>query len=283
MVGGGNYFYTRDHLGSIRELTDNTGTNIVARYDYDPYGKRTLVSGTDLADYGFTGHYYHQPSGLCLTITRAYDANLGRWLSRDPLAEQAGLNLYAYVMGNPVNGADPLGLLGLGWITGGAIGIGIGLGAVAFALTAPVSVPVAAVALAAGGGALTMFGGVAAIGKGITDVDNSYQKGAISGVGDLSGNKKCQAACHAAQDISDALLPGNQCTKVLGPVKDASLGDVPYVSSVLDLAHSIDELSGAKSSRATQNQIKQIQQENIPPANAYYNLGDGMYMQKDFF
>ena len=40
----GNYYYTRDHLGSIRELTDNTGT-IQARYSYDPYGRPTQLTG----------------------------------------------------------------------------------------------------------------------------------------------------------------------------------------------------------------------------------------------
>jgi len=109
-ISGTAYYYTRDHLGSIREMTDSTGTNIVARFDYDPYGRRTLVSGTDLADFGFTGHYYHQASGLHLTLYRAYDANLGRWLSRDPIGEKGGLNLYAYVGDDPVNNIDPFGL-----------------------------------------------------------------------------------------------------------------------------------------------------------------------------
>ena len=47
-----NYFYTKDHLPQrLREMTNASGT-LVARYDYDPYGRRTLVSGTDLADFG---------------------------------------------------------------------------------------------------------------------------------------------------------------------------------------------------------------------------------------
>ena len=37
----GNYYYTRDHLGSIRELTDSRG-NVRAHYAYSPYGRRTL-------------------------------------------------------------------------------------------------------------------------------------------------------------------------------------------------------------------------------------------------
>jgi len=35
---------------------------------------------------------------------------LGRWISRDPIAEKGGLNLYAYVLNNPPRFVDPLGL-----------------------------------------------------------------------------------------------------------------------------------------------------------------------------
>lgn len=84
--------------------------NVVARYDYDAYGRRTLVAGTDLADFGYTGHYVHKPSGLHLALYRAYDADLGRWLNRDPIGEAGGINLYGYVGNDPVNKIDPFGL-----------------------------------------------------------------------------------------------------------------------------------------------------------------------------
>jgi len=108
-IGGTNYYYTRDHLGSIRELT---GTNelVQARYDYDPYGQQTQLSGTITADFGFTGLYYHQPSGLLLAAYREYSPALGRWLGRDPIGERGGINLYGYVLDDPINLIDPLGL-----------------------------------------------------------------------------------------------------------------------------------------------------------------------------
>jgi RHS repeat-associated protein len=111
-VGSTKYYYTKDHLGSIRELTDSSGT-VQARYDYDPYGRRTKLSGSLDADFGFTGHYYHQPSGLQLALYRAYDAGLARWMSRDPLENaefRQGPNLYGYVGNNPCMYNDPLGL-----------------------------------------------------------------------------------------------------------------------------------------------------------------------------
>ena len=108
-VGTTNYYYTKDHLGSIRELTDSSGA-MQTRYDYDPYGRRTKLSGSVDTDFGFTGHYYHQPSGLHLAVYRAYDADLGRWISRDPVGERGGIDLYTYASNNPVNLVDPLGL-----------------------------------------------------------------------------------------------------------------------------------------------------------------------------
>jgi len=109
-IGVDNYFYTRDHLSSVRELTDVQGA-VRARYDYDPYGRRAKIGGDLEADFGFGGLYFHAATGLQLASYRSYDANLARWISRDPIDELGGLNLYAYVDNNPVNYIDPTGLV----------------------------------------------------------------------------------------------------------------------------------------------------------------------------
>jgi RHS repeat-associated protein len=108
-VGTTAYFYTRDHLGSIREMFTGGGT-VVARYDYDPFGRSTTVLGTTPTEFNFTGLYRHSKSNLDLATYRAYDPDLGRWLNRDPIGERGGLNLYGYVSGNPIRLTDPLGL-----------------------------------------------------------------------------------------------------------------------------------------------------------------------------
>ncbi len=107
-----NLYYTRDHLGSIRELVDASNGGIRARYDYTPYGMRTKVqSSGDLdSDFGFTGHYTNLRSGLVLAPFRAYSPELGRWISRDPIEEEGGINLYGYVHNGPLGAVDPLGL-----------------------------------------------------------------------------------------------------------------------------------------------------------------------------
>lgn len=108
-LGTSNYYYTRDHIGSICELSDSGG-NIHARYSYDPYGVRIKLSGDVDSSFGYTGHYFHQSSGLNLALYRAYDSMTGRWISRDPVREAGGLNLQSYVFNNPVNLVDPSGL-----------------------------------------------------------------------------------------------------------------------------------------------------------------------------
>jgi RHS repeat-associated protein len=111
-TNAGAYFYTRDHLGSIRELTDSAG-NVRARYAYDPYGRRTKISGDLDSDFGFAGMFWASEANLSLTHFRAYDPALGRWLSRDPLKQaemRQGPNLYAYVRNEPISRFDPEGL-----------------------------------------------------------------------------------------------------------------------------------------------------------------------------
>jgi RHS repeat-associated protein len=105
--GGAAYFYTRDHLGSVREMTDATGA-VRARYDYDPFGRQAKVSGDKDAPFGFTGHFVHSPSALLLAPYRAYSPDLARWMSEDPIRPANG-NLYPYVINNPVTYIDPHG------------------------------------------------------------------------------------------------------------------------------------------------------------------------------
>lgn len=108
----GAFYYTRDHLGSIREVVDNAGV-VRARYRYDPFGRRTRLSGDVEAEFGFASMFLASEVGLSMARYRVYDPDIGRWLSRDPLEgaeREEGPNLYAYVHNNMVNLRDPSGL-----------------------------------------------------------------------------------------------------------------------------------------------------------------------------
>jgi uncharacterized protein RhaS with RHS repeats len=48
---------------------------------------------------------------LSTTAQGFYDSRPGRWLSRDPIGENGGANLYSFVGNNPVERVDPLGLV----------------------------------------------------------------------------------------------------------------------------------------------------------------------------
>jgi hypothetical protein len=85
-ISGANYCYTKDHLGSIKELTDTSG-NIQAQYGYNPYGRVTKLQGTLVSDFQYAVYYDHAPSGLTLTLNREFDAISGRWINRDPIED----------------------------------------------------------------------------------------------------------------------------------------------------------------------------------------------------
>lgn len=116
-----DYFYTRDLLGSVREVVAGDGITIASRLQYGPWGELT-ESGSVSSDFAYTGHYIDRPSGLSLAQFRGYDAFLARWVSKDQIGLRGGPNLYGYVNGDPINFVDPDGKVGL------AIGIGVGVG-----------------------------------------------------------------------------------------------------------------------------------------------------------
>jgi RHS repeat-associated protein len=107
MNGTTSRYYATDHLGSVRSLMDNTGS-AKGTAIYHAYGKPTLTG--EIPTFAYAGMFYHQASGLYLTQYRAYDSSVGRWISRDPVGEPGGTNLYAYVGNNPLQYVDLFGL-----------------------------------------------------------------------------------------------------------------------------------------------------------------------------
>ena len=109
-ISSTSFFYDLDHLNSVREMTDSSG-NVQAQYAYDPYGRATKLQGSLASDFRYAGYYFHAPSGLSLTLYRAYNPSFGRWISRDPITENS-TSLYSYVQNDPVRQTDVFGLEG---------------------------------------------------------------------------------------------------------------------------------------------------------------------------
>src|SRR6185369_3143185 len=104
-------YYHADGSGNVTALL-NGQQKFVARYVYDPFGNILSKSGP-LADanvYRFSSQEHHQNSGLSLYLYRAYDANLQRFINRDPIMELGGLHLYRFARNSPPNGFDRWGL-----------------------------------------------------------------------------------------------------------------------------------------------------------------------------
>jgi len=101
----------QDGLGNITAVVDNSSGEIVARYDYGPFGEPLRESGdVDACPFRFQTKFFDKESAHYYFGFRYYDPRLGRWLSRDPLGEAGGFNLYAYCGNDPVNGHDYLGM-----------------------------------------------------------------------------------------------------------------------------------------------------------------------------
>ena len=78
---------------------------------YDPFGRILYTSPTWPAPFRYRGYWRDENSGLYLLPARAYSAELGRFLQRDPLGFPDGPNPYAYALHNPARMMDRLGAL----------------------------------------------------------------------------------------------------------------------------------------------------------------------------
>jgi RHS repeat-associated protein len=132
----GPYYYARDHLGSIREMIDAYG-GLRAKF-----GSRSKLFGDVDSPLGFIG-LLNQTDNLVLALYRAYDPRIARWLSRDPLRESVGPNLYLYALNDPLNLLDFTGRepTGAGGASGHGQGGGEGAGGTPWSPRGPCSMP----------------------------------------------------------------------------------------------------------------------------------------------
>ncbi len=114
--GGVEYRIVSDHRGSPRLVVNATTGAIVQRMDYDSFGNVVLDTNPGFQPFGFAGGLYDRDTRLVHMGAREYDAETGRWTTKDPVRFAGGdANLYAYVANDPVNLVDPDGLSPLDW------------------------------------------------------------------------------------------------------------------------------------------------------------------------
>jgi len=116
-------WYHRDHLGSVRLLTDASGVSL-ATFTYGAFGQIIGQTGNATTPFGFAGQYRDAETGFTYLRARYYDPATGQFLTRDPLGAVTGTP-YAYAANNPVNLVDPTGdipILLAGFIGGALVG-----------------------------------------------------------------------------------------------------------------------------------------------------------------
>lgn len=109
VVGNAKYFLHRDHLSSVRFVTDANGA-VVENTRYAAYGETTNKAMETQKNY--IGERFDPETGLLYLNARYMDPALGRFISPDdwdPTMPGVGTNRYAYAGNDPVNGSDPNG------------------------------------------------------------------------------------------------------------------------------------------------------------------------------
>ncbi len=112
-------YVQQDANHNVTAIVSATNGAVLERFVYDPYGVATVKSstwglGSDSKDwlYLFQGGRYDSNTGLINFQWREYDANLGRFITKDPTGAMYvdGANLYQFVLSNPTGYTDSTGL-----------------------------------------------------------------------------------------------------------------------------------------------------------------------------
>jgi RHS repeat-associated protein len=119
IVSGFTYYYQQDHEGSITHLTNAAGA-FLEKYRYDAFGLPTYDNGNgaQISASAYANPYLFTARRKLTWDTyeyraRAYNAELGRFMSEDPKLFDAGdYNLFRYCHNDPLDLTDPMGLQG---------------------------------------------------------------------------------------------------------------------------------------------------------------------------
>lgn len=109
-VSNDDYFFHYDGSGNVVGMT-NSSQNSVAEYAYDAYGNLLSSSGAQASNntYRYSTKEHFGSVGLYSYGYRFYSPGIGRWINRDPIGEDGGLNLYQAYINNPITYFDDYG------------------------------------------------------------------------------------------------------------------------------------------------------------------------------
>ena len=115
-VNGNWHYFLTDALGTVRDVVDDSGT-VIQSYEFNEHG--IPMPGSGASSGTFSPKTYQgalsvnddrNDSGLYLMGHRHFAAELGRFISRDPIGFAGGLNLFNGAGTSPVTMVDPSGL-----------------------------------------------------------------------------------------------------------------------------------------------------------------------------
>ena len=104
-------YYTHDALKNTTALFGiKAGRR--ALYEYGPYGNVLRMEGNaaEINPFRFSSEYFDEETGLVQYNFRYYNPKDGRWIRKDPIGINGGINMYIYISNMPSIYVDVLGL-----------------------------------------------------------------------------------------------------------------------------------------------------------------------------
>ena len=102
-----------DANGNITEYVSGGGV-ILSHSEYSSFGRQLVHTGSDDFTHRFSTKPYCRKTGMLEYQLRKYNPWCGRWINRDAIEEDGGLNLYGFVGNNSKTMYDKKGTIGVG-------------------------------------------------------------------------------------------------------------------------------------------------------------------------